>query len=231
MRKKGSQKEYIVKLKNTKLYLKNVDPKNIEYTFDLEKAEKTNKEDLNNFRGIDELEIIKYEDELYQVKNDNYKSYIDAILNSEGEIKRDDLISFCQEYEFAADGSGKFTAYIELKEQYPNSKLIDEVVRLGKLIEQQSIVTMYDMLVNMSKDEEFNIRNNNRVIITEENTKEYKNAKSYLEIMKQKYPFDYDIEKQYNMIDTAFRDKYISEDLYKEFYELYYDEEYEPNSI
>lgn len=231
MRKKGSQKEYIVKLKNTKLYLKNVDPKNIEYTFDLEKAEKTNKEDLNNFRGIDELEIIKYEDELYQVKNDNYKSYIDAILNSEGEIKRDDLISFCQEYEFAADGSGKFTAYIELKEQYPNSKLIDEVVRLGKLIEQQSIVTMYDMLVNMSKDEEFNIRNNNRVIITEENTKEYKNAKSYLEVMKQKYPFDYDIEKQYNMIDTAFRDKYISEDLYKEFYELYYDEEYEPNSI
>jgi len=90
---------------------------------------------------------------------------------------------------------------------------------------------MYEMLVNMSKDEEFNIRNNNRVAITENDTKEYNNAKLYLEEMKQKYPFDYDIEKQYNIVDTAFRDKYISEDLYKEFYELYYDEEYEPNSI
>lgn len=231
MSKNSTQKEYIVKLKNTKLYLKSVDPKNIEYTFDLEKAEKANKEDLNYFSKIDELEIIKYENELYKVKSENYKLYIAAILNSEGEIKRDDLISFCQEYEFAADGSGKFTAYIDLKEEYPNSKLIDELIRLGKLIEQQSRVTMYEMLVNMSKDKEFNIRNNNRVEITENDTKEYNNAKLYLEEMKQKYPFDYDIEKQYNIVDTAFRDKYISEDLYKEFYELYYDEEYEPNSI
>lgn len=226
MKEKSSQKEYIVKLKNTKLYLKSVNPKNIEYSFDLEKAEKTNKEDLNNFSGIDELEIIKYEDELYQVKNDNYKSYIAAILNSESDIKKEDLIAFCKEYEGESDLRGKFTSYVTLKEKYPNSKLIDEIVRLGKIIDFKDNVLWYEARLSLSKDKEF-LKDNKPIIITEEEKNEYEQRKAYLNIARQKYPFDYDEARQYNMLDEAFKQKYISQEIYKEFYEEQYEEEYE----
>lgn len=231
MRKNSSQKEYIIKFKDSMAYLKGLGGKKYKYTFNIEEAKRYTKTDAENVGGIKEFEIVNYNQEKYNYKEKQYQLYINVLLDEKEDINRDDLISFCQEYEFASDGSGKFTAYITLKKEYLNSKLIDEVIRLGKLIEQQNKVIMYEMLVNMSKDEEFNIRNNNKVIITEKDTKEYNNAKLYLEEMKEKYPFDYDIEKQYNIVDTAFRDKYISEDLYKEFYESYYDEDYEPNSI
>lgn len=230
MEKKSSQKEYIVKLKNTKLYLKSVDPKNIEYTFDLEKAEKTNKKDLKNFSKIDELEIIRYEDELYQVKSENYKLYIATILSSESDIKKEDLIDFCKEYEGESDLRGKFTSYITLKEKYPNSKLIDEIVRLGKIIDFKDNVLWYEARLSLSKDKEF-IKDNNPIIISAEETDEYEQRKAYLDMVKQKYPFDYDVAKQYGILDNEFKHKYITQDIYKEFYEKQYEEEYEiPNT-
>lgn len=230
MEKKSSQKEYIVKLKNTKLYLKSVDPKNIEYTFDLEKAEKTNKKDLKNFSKIDELEIIRYEDELYQVKSENYKLYIATILSSESDIKKEDLIDFCKEYEGESDLRGKFTSYITLKEKYPNSKLIDEIVRLGKIIDFKDNVLWYEARLSLSKDKEF-IKDNNPIIISAEETDEYEQRKAYLDMVKQKYPFDYDVAKQYDILDNEFKHKYITQDIYKEFYEKQYEEEYEiPNT-
>ncbi len=222
------EKEYIVKFKDSMAYLKSIRANKCTYTLKPEEAKRYSKNEIEKLIGLNDFEVINYEEELYKSKEEKYKLYIGVISNEECNIKKDDLISFLEEYEFAADGSGKFTSYLSLKEQYPNSKLIDEIVRIGKIIEHQNIVIMYKALVEISKDKEFNAINNNTVVITKDNINEYNQSKIYLEIMKEKYDYDYDAEKQYQILDETFRDKYITEELYKEYNELYHDEEYEP---
>ena len=72
----NSRKEYIVKLKDTKLYLKSVDTRNIQYTLNLEEAERVNKKDVRELSKINELETVKYKEEQYQVKKEKYKLYV-----------------------------------------------------------------------------------------------------------------------------------------------------------
>lgn len=228
MSKHNLEEKYIIKFKDSMAYLKNIRANKCTYTLKVEEAKRYNKKKIEKLVGLNNFEVINYEEELYKSKEKKYKIYVGVISNEECNIKKDDLISFLEEYEFATDGNGKFTSYLSLKEQYPDSKLIDEIVRIGEIIYHQNIVIMYEALVEISKDEEFNIKNNNTVVITKDNTNEYNQSKIYLEIMKEKYDYDYDAEKQYQILDETFRDKYITEELYKEYNELYNDEEYEP---
>lgn len=226
----NSRKEYIVKLKDTKLYLKSVDTRNIQYTLNLEEAERVNKKDVRELSKINELETVKYKEEQYQVKKEKYKLYIQAIIKEDDKIEKDNLIYFLQEYEGSGDKSGKYTSYLSLKEEYPNSKIIDEIVRVGQIIKYQDIVKWHEAIQKLSEDKKFNEKNDVKYNITEDDIKQYKKAKLFLEEAKEKYPYDYDAINQYEILDTSFREKYITEDLYKEFYKMYYEEEYEQES-
>lgn len=227
MSNNNSKKDYIIKIRDSMAYLKNIKIKEYIYTFNPEEAKKYTKSEAKEIIEKDEFEIVNYNEELYKSKEEKYKLYIGAISKEDYNIKKDDLICFLQEYEFAADGSGKFTSYIELKSDYPNSKLIDEIVRIGEIIKHKDIVKWHEARVELSKDVEFNLRNNVRYNITPEDIEQYEKSKNFLEIMKEKFPYDYDIEKQYEILDTTFREKYISKEIYKEYYESYYEEDLE----
>lgn len=223
----NSKKEYIIKFKNSMAYLKNIRANKYTYTFEIEEAKRYSKKDAEEKVKSKDFEIINYEEELYKSKEEKYKLYVEVISDEDYNIKKDNLICFLEEYEFAADGSGKFTSYIELKKDYPNSKLIDEIVRVGEIIKHKEIVKWHEARVELSKDIEFNLKNNVNYNITPEDIEQYEKSKRFLETMKEKFPYDYDIEKQYEILDTAFREKYISKEIYKEYYETYYDEDFE----
>lgn len=223
----NGKNDYIIKFKDSMAYLKDIRTEKCIYTLKIEEAKKYSKKELDKIVGIKNFEIVNYEKELYRSKENKYKLYVEVISNEDFKIKKDDLICFLQEYEFAADGSGKFTSYIELKEEYPNSKLIDEIVRIGEIIKHKEIVKWHEAIVELSKDDEFNMKNNVNYNIAPEDIKQYKESKRVLEIMKEKFPYDYDVEKQYELLDTTFREKYISKEIYKEFFESYYEEDFE----
>lgn len=220
------KREYIIKFTEDKGYLRKIDTRNYYLTLIPENAKKYTKGEIGKISGIGKHEIVKYDEEVYKYKENNYKIYIEAILNSEGDIKKEDLINFCKEYEGESDLRGKFTSYVTLKEKYPNSKLIDEIVRLGIIIDYKDKVLWYETRLNLSKDKEFS-KDNKPIVISKEETNEYEQEKAYLNIIRQKYPFDYDEVKQYDMLDEAFKQKYISQEIYKDFYEEQYEEEYE----
>lgn len=227
MSNNNSKKDCIIKIRDSMAYLKNIKAKEYIYTFNAEEAKKYTKSEAEKIIRKDEFEIVNYNEELYKSKERKYKLYSKLISNEDYNIKKDDLIYFIEEYEFAPDGSGKFTSYISLKEEYPNSKLIDEIVRIGQIIKHKNNVIWHEALKELAKDKEFNDGIYNKVVLTEKDEKQYKESKTFLEIMKKKFPYDYDVEKQYEMLDTAFREKYISKEIYKEYLELYHDEELE----
>lgn len=219
-------KNYIIKVKDSMAYLKKVNAKGYVYTFDIEEAKKYSMEETKELQKIDNFDIVDYSEELYKSKEEKYKLYID-VISKDDNISKDDLLSFLQEYEFAADGSGKFTSYVELREQYPNSKFIDEIVRLGEVIKNTNTVIWHEAIEELAKDKQFNDGIYNKVKITKENIEEYNKAKTFLKNMQQQVPYDYDIEQQYNMLDRMFWDKYINKEIYKEYLEVYHDEELE----
>lgn len=223
----NSKKEYIIKFKNSMAYLKNIRANKYTYTFKIEEAKRYSKREAEEKVKSKDFEIINYEEELYKSKEAKYKLYVEVISDENYNIKKNDLICFLEEYEFAADGSGKFTSYIELKKDYPNSKLIDEIVRVGEIIKHKEVVKWHEAIAELSKDVEFNLKNNVNYNITPEDIEQYEKSKRLLETMKEKFPYDYDIEKQYEILDTTFKEKYISKELYKEYYESYYEENLE----
>lgn len=225
----NSKNKYIIKFKDSMAYLKNIRAGKYTYTFKIEEAKKYGKKELAKIVGIEDLEIVSYEEELYKSKENKYKLYVEVISNEDFNIKKDDLICFLQEYEFAADGSGKFTSYIELKEQYSNSKLIDEIVRIGEIIKHKEIVKWHEAIVELSKDVKFNLQNNVNYNITPEDIKHYQASKEFLKNMKEKFSYDYDVERQYEILETVFKEKYITKEIYIEFYESDYEEEFEEN--
>lgn len=226
MRKNNLQKEYIIKFKDSMAYLKGLGGKKYKYTFNIEEAKRYTKTDAENIGRSKELEIVNYNQEKYNYKEKQYQLYIKVLLDEKEDINRDDLISFCKEYEGESDLRGKFTAYISLKEKYPNNRLVDEIARLGKIIDYKDNVICYETRLNLSKDKNF-LKDNNPIIISAEETDKYEKRKTYLDMVKQKYPFDYDVAKQYDILDNEFKHKYITQDIYKEFYEKQYEEEYE----
>lgn len=221
---------YIIKLKDTMTYLKSIKDKNYTYTFKVEEAKKYNKSNAEKNCDSEKFEVVNYEEELYKSRKEKYRLYVETILKTEGDINKEDLISFLQEYEFAGDGSGKYTSYLLLKEEYPKSKLIDEIVRVGEIIKHRTTVIWHEAMVDLSKDKEFNDGVFNKVIITEDNIKEYNEAKKFLKRMSEEFPCDYNADKQYELLDTEFRKKYITREIYKEYFELYNDEEFEEES-
>lgn len=227
MSNSNSKKEYIIKFRGSMAYLKNISKNRYTYTFKIEEAKRYTKEEAEKVVELKDFEIINYDEELYKSKEEKYKLYIEVMSEENYDIKKDDLICFLEEYEFTADGSGKFTSYIELKKDYPNSKLIDEIVRMGEIIKYKDIVKWHEARVELSKDIEFNLKNNVNYNITSEDVEQYEKSKRFLETMKEKFPYDYDIEKQYEMLDKAFREKYISKEIYKEYYESHYEEDFE----
>ncbi len=197
----SGKKEYIMKFKDSMAYLKNENIEEKQFTFRVEEAKKFNKKEAEKFIEKEKaLEIANYKEELYNSKKDKYKFYIDIVSKENDNIKRDDLLSFLQEYEFAADESGKFTAYVQLKEQYPNSKFIDEIIRVGEVIRNTNTVIWHKAMVSLSKDKEFTDGVHTKVIISTENIEEYNKAKEFLKNMQKKFPYDYNIEQQYDML-------------------------------
>lgn len=159
------EKTYILKYKDSMAYLSSYANDTQLYTFDIEKARKFNKDEIKKLKNIKMLEAVEYEKEKYLAAEEKYKIYVKAMCKQNNtDISPIDIKDFRR--------MEKTQFYLELQENYPNNKLLKEIVRMIYIIND---------------------------------------SKSF-----QKEVYDYDCNKQMKILENAFINKYISEELLDE---------------
>lgn len=219
----NEKKEYVLKHKENNMYIKSIGQKFYKCTYDLEDAKKYTRMEAKNIIIGTQLEMFNYKDELYRLKDTRFNIYVEAIVRNQGELEKSDLIQFMECYELENDGQGKYSSYLQLQEKYPDDKLISEIARIISLVKNEEIVLDYESKKELMKDNSLSKDINYN--ITEETEEQYKKSKQYVDSMKEKISYDYDYNKQFEILDKAFKDRYISKELYQEFCEETYEED------
>ena len=219
-----TEKTFVIRFKD-KTYLQDTNEKTYKKCYMVEAAKRFYKDD-SNIKGLEEHDIVGYDEELYAVMKSRFEIYVNGLLEiDKTEYKREDLLEFCQTYEAKPDNEGKYTAYFDLYKDYKDSLLLKEICRIGMLHHYQEIALDYCSLKALKEDAKYCKKNNINVNLTEEYKAEYEKA---LEMLDKYYTsYDYRIYEQYNLLEEAFKDKYITKEIYKEFYEDYYEEDME----
>lgn len=130
-------KSYIIKLKDTQAYIKNINNKKINYTFDVKIAKRYEKQDAEKLLDCyKDFEAVEYNKELYKIKNERFKIFVKALLAQENtEIADEDIEIF----QYEEKNKGILIACSNLKEKYSNNTLLDEMKRISKKIEYRNI--------------------------------------------------------------------------------------------
>lgn len=213
------EKNSIIKFKDSMAYLKSIGTKHYRYTFNIEEAKKYTSIEAKNIQGIKEFEVVDYKEELNKIKDERYKLFAKSIAINQEAIEENDLKKFI----FESGKEGRFYSYLQLEHNYPNNKLITEIVRIIYSIKNEAFIFDYNFKNKTNKDKNSETKFN----ITSEMKEQYKESKEYLENMKKEYTYDYDYNKQFEILDKEFKDKYISKELYQESYEETDEEEIE----
>lgn len=211
---------YIIKIKDSMAYLKTVEQNNFIYTFSIEEAKRYTKKGAEKLKKeIREFEIVNYEEELYNSKDEKFNILVETIAKNVEPIEKNDLIDFM--FNRKVEG---FDSYIELQQDYPNNRLISEITRTINAIKNELIVFDYESKRKIMRDKNCTTKFD----FTKEKTEQYKKSKIFLEKMRDLYKYDYDYNKQFQILDKKFKEKYISEEVYQEFcveYKKAYEEE------
>lgn len=175
------KKTYIVKLKETQAYIRNIDNKNINYTFDVKNAKKYEKEDAEKILiSHKELEIVDYNKELYRIKNERFKLFVKALVLQENtEIIDEDINKFQKEI----IDNGFLISCCSLKQKYPDNRLVDEMERIARKIEFKN-----------------HYKRNPGKEISE--------------------TYDYDDDRQLEILKLAFNEKYVTKEILEEEIEI-----------
>lgn len=205
------EKNCIIKFKDSMAYLKSIGTKHYKYTFNIEEAKKYTSIEAKNIRGIREFEIVDFKEELNKIKDERYKLFAKSLAINQGEIEENDLKKFILE----SGEEGRFYPYLQLQQIYPNNKLVTEISRIIYSIKNEAFIFEYNFKNKVNKDKNSETKFN----ITTEIKEKYKESKEYIENMKKQYAYDYDYNKQFEILDKEFKNKYINKDLYQENYE------------
>lgn len=173
------KKEYIIKFKDTQAFIKSFENKSDMYTFDIKNAKRFEKEDAEKMiQANKELEVVNYQKELYKLKNESFKLFVNAlIVQEETDILNEDIEAF--EKELKSDGM--YIACSNLKDKYPQNALINEMDRISQKIEFKTHCKKRPELYKGYKD-----------ICTD---------------------YDYDDERQLEILKLTFYEKYITRDI------------------
>lgn len=178
------KKEYIIKIKNSQAYLRNITDKKVDcYTFDIRSAKKCTISEANNIVNLkqEEYEIVSYKQELYKIKNERFKLFVNSLLLQESSnIIEEDIRIFYKELK----KEGIYIACDNLNKKYPENKLVNELERISQKIE-------------------FKNNCNGKPC-------KYKGFKEICE------SYDYDDERELDILLLAFKEKYINIELSEE---------------
>ena len=170
------KKEYIIKFKDTQAYIKSFENKADMYTFDIKNAKRYEKEDAEkNIQNNEELEVVNYQKELYKLRNESFKLFVNAlIVQEETNISNEDIVAF----EIELKNKGIYVACNNLKDKYPQNILINEMDRISQKMEFKAHCD-----------------------------KKPESYKNYKELCKE---YDYDDERQLEILKLTFYEKYIT---------------------
>lgn len=159
--------KYVVKFKDSGLYVEKMNSKGYSLTYFLDDAKKYTKSEAEDICENKEFKYVKYAEENYKFMDEAYKTYIKAIIETEInlDIDKNDLIPLIEN---RGNELKNDMIYFELQEKYPNNKLLDE---------------LYRVICNIEKVEKTSI------------------------------DFDYDYERQKELLVEAFNEKYLSDEL------------------
>lgn len=138
--------EYVIKYKDSSLYVEKMDSKSYSLTYFLDNAKKYSKAEAEKICIKDEFKCVTYAEENYKFMDEAYKTYVNAIVLTESDINKNDLIPLIENKN---NELKKDMIYLELQEKYPNSKLLDEMYRIIWNIEkvEKSIIDFdYDYI-------------------------------------------------------------------------------------
>lgn len=131
----NEKKEFIIKIRNSQAYLKNTTGNEVDYyTFDIKNAKRFTKEDAQTIieSKYEECEIVLFKQELYKIKNERFKIFVNALLLQENtSILPEDIKIFAKELK----EDGIYIASSNLNNKYPENKLINEIDRISQKIE------------------------------------------------------------------------------------------------
>lgn len=180
----NEKKEYIIKIKNSQAYLQNKSDKKVNsYTFDIKNAKRYTRQEANKILDLKpvEYEIVSYKQETYKIKNERFKMFVNSLLQEDASILQEDIKVFYEELK----NDGKFIAYNNLNNKYPENKLVKEIERLLQKVE---------------------FKNNCNGIP--------ENYKCYKDICES---YDYDDERELDILVLAFKEKYINIEISEEY--------------
>lgn len=177
------KKEYIIRVKNSQAYIRNIDSKSDTYTFDIQNAKKYEKENAENIikNRNDEFEIVDFNKELYKIKNERFKIFVKTLALQENTTILDEDIEL---FEKEVKIEGITVACCNLNDKYPTNRLLSEMERISQKIEFKT---------NCKKRPE-----------------EYKSYKDISE------SYDYDDEREFEILKLAFYEKYITKEIIDE---------------
>lgn len=199
------KKDYIIKFSNSMAYLKSIGTKNYRFTFYIAEAKKFTKTDAENIRGIKDFKVVNYDDEVNRLKERGFEMFLYYMQKDEPEINANDLKELKDTYELNNAPMELYKSYSQLREKYPESKMLSEIVRVLGAIKNENIKTKYE-----EKIKETNI-------LTKKEEKEYMQSKEELNKIKQEYDFDY--IKEFEMVEDKFKEKYLNQELQQENFE------------
>lgn len=123
--------KYIIKFKNSRVYIKEINCDKYLYTFDINKALILNKEESEKIKLNDKLEVVEYRKERYEAAEERYKIFVKILSKEENnDILNKDLENI-QDIE-------KEKFYLDLQLKYPDNKILQELSRLICLIENNN---------------------------------------------------------------------------------------------
>lgn len=123
--------KYIIKFKNSRAYIKEINGDKHLYTFDINKAQILNKEESKKIKLNNELEVVEYKKERYEAAEEKYKIFVKILSEEESnQILNKDLENL-KDIE-----NEKF--YLDLQLKYPDNKILQEASRLIYLIENSN---------------------------------------------------------------------------------------------
>lgn len=119
--------EYVIKYKDSSLYVENMNSNGYNLTYFLDSAKKYTKAGAENICKKNEFKFVTYAEENYKFKDEAYRTYINAIVLTEKDINKDDLMPLIENKnnELKQD-----MIFLELQEKYPDNKLLDEINRV-----------------------------------------------------------------------------------------------------
>ena len=148
---------YIIRYKNTRLYVDKIDSEKYSLTYNIDEAKQYSEQEKEISYLQKDLCFVDYNKEKYRCKEEDYIIFANYIALTKKEIKYSDLILLIKNKN---NEIKKDMIFVDLQEKYPDNKLLDEMCRVICNIEKvEKKTTAFDFDYSRQKEileDEFN---------------------------------------------------------------------------